>query len=188
MAQCSGWTRRHRHPVEENRVETILERDWRVLGFDLRLCSLYHQERRRFFERWNDLTAFLGVLLGSGTAISLLQSSPRLAVSIAFAMTVVQALNLVIGFSRRAWMHGDLYRSFIDLEIDWVKSTASPETLADLTVCRREVEKQEPAPMPYLVRRCHIELMRREGHPPDQWPPKLRAWQRAFAQFLPELR
>ena len=163
-------------------METRLEADWRVLGFDLRLSTQYHQVRRRFFERWNIRAAFLGVVLGSGAAVGILAEHPRAAVAIALALTVVQGLNLVIGFSRLAWLHGDLYRRFIDLEVQWLKTACTPEALASLTVARRVLEKEEPTPLPYLVRRCQIDVMRRDGNPENEWPVH-GFWQRALAQY-----
>ncbi len=164
-------------------TETTLERDWRELGFDLRLCSHYHLERKRFFDWWNHVSAFLAVLLGSATAVALLATNPKVAMVVAIAVTVIQGFNLVIGFSRQAWTHGDLYRQFIDLEIDWMKAEPSVKALSDLGAARRALEKTEPTPMPYLIRRCHIDIMRRDGNPKSEWP-RLGFWQRAFANYL----
>lgn len=166
--------------------ESELEREWRVLGFDLALCSHYHQEQRRFFERWNMAAAFFGVVLGSATAASLIKQMPDIAIVISLALTIIQGLNLVIGFSRMAWAHGDLYRRFIDLEMKWREAPRRKESLIELTNERRKIEQSEPTPMPYLVRRCQIDVMRREGYAKDQWP-RLHLVQRAFAQYLPSM-
>ncbi len=167
-------------------TETDLERGWRVLGFDLALGSHYHQERRRFFERWNMVSAFLGVVLGSATAASLIKQWPQAALVAALLLTFIQGLNLVIGFSRMAWTHGDLYRRFIDLEMKWRETSCSEKALIALGNERRRIEQGEPNPMPYLVRRCHIDVARREGYP-DAGCPKLGFFARRLAHYLPEL-
>ncbi|MFT3791557.1 MAG: hypothetical protein QM741_10850 [Rudaea sp.] len=166
--------------------ESELEKDWRVLGFDLALCSHYHQERRRFFERWNRATAFFGVIMGTATVSSLLGKLPDYAVAASVAVTIVQGLNLVIGFSRLAWLHGDFYRRFIDLEMKWRETQRSKAALNSLTNERRKIEQGEPPCLPYLVRRCQIELMRRDGYSMSE-APRLTLPQRFFAQYLPTL-
>lgn len=163
-----------------------LTSSWFEFGMALRLGCHYHQERRRFFERWNNLSAFAGVVFSSAALATFKTNNTEFAIWLTLFVAVVQAANLVVGFSRKAWNHGDLMKKFVDLEMEWRRADESVERLVELQAKRLELEKQEPTPMPYLVQRCHIDLMRRNGYPKEQWP-KLGWWKRMLAQYLPEL-
>lgn len=165
-----------------------LKEQWFALGFRLKLCGHYHLERRRFFERWNRIATFLSVVLGSGTALALVGNgeNKQLALWLAFAVTVVSAGNLVIGFARHAWEHAHLFGRFIDLENAWRRTPQSEAAYLDLMERKGELDKAEPTPMPYLITRCQIDVMRREGYKEAEWP-SLNWFQRTFAHYLPEM-
>lgn len=92
----------------------------------------------------------------------------------------------MVGFSRMAWTHGEFMRRFIDLENEWRRTEMSHDAYVRLENVRRDIEKDEPAPMPYLVELCHIAIMRRQGRPKDEWP-KLKSWQRHLANYWPSV-
>ena len=51
---------------------------------------------------------------------------------------------------------------------------------------RLAIEADEPPAVPYLVRRCHHELARRDGYEKGEegYPPEMGWFTRAFAQWL----
>jgi hypothetical protein len=165
------------------------EPSWYELGMGIKLSVHYHQERKRFFARWDNTSNLLGLLLSSGATIALWHDSSHsqgIALYLAFAVAVVQGFALVIGFSRKASQHNDFCRCYLDLLKKWTVAEESTEMYNNIESERLDIEKIEPTPMPYLVERCHIDLMRREGFPRDRWP-KLNLFKRAFAQYLPEI-
>lgn len=164
-----------------------LSQKWYALGFRLRLCSAYHLERRRFFENWNRLAQFLAIVLGSGACVALAGGyGTQPAIWLAASVSVLSAANLVIGFGRRSWEHARLHDQFIDLENAWRRADETQDAYNDLMERKRNLDKAEPVPMPYLITRCHIDLMRADGYQRKEWPP-LSWFQRLFANYLPEL-
>lgn len=163
-----------------------LSKQWHGLGFKLRLCSAYHLERRRFFEFWNRLAQFLAIALGSSACLALTGKGTQLAMWLTFDVTILSAANLVIGFGRRSWEHARLHDQFVDLENVYRRASCSVDSYNDLMERKRNLDKAEPVPMPYLITRCHIDLMRADGYEEETWP-KLRPWQRLLANYLPEL-
>lgn len=158
---------------------------WHALGFCLRLSSAYHLERRRFFEDWNRRGQFVSVVLGSAACVALSGGhGTSAALWLAFSATVLSAANLVIGFGRRSWEHARLHDQFVDLENQHRRESPTRDAYNDLMERRRNLEKTEPAPMPYLITRCHIGLMRADGYEQTQWP-QLSLFQRLFANYLP---
>jgi hypothetical protein len=167
-------------------AEGELSKQWFKLGFRLRLSSTYHLERRRFFEDWNRLTQFLAIVLGSGACVALVGKGTELAIWMTFGVTVLSAANLVIGFGRRGWDHARLHDQFVDLENAHRRATCSQDTYNDLMERKRNLDKAEPVPMPYLITRCQIDLMRADGYEVDRRP-KLHWAKRLFANYLPDI-
>lgn len=163
-----------------------LSKQWFALGFKLRLCSAYHLERRRFFEYWNRLVQFLAIVLGSGACVALTGKGTELAMWLTFGVTALSAANLVIGFGRRSWEHARLHDQFVDLENAHRREAPSTESYIDLMERKRNLDKVEPVPMPYLITRCHIDLMRADGYEEDKWP-RLHWCKRLLANYLPDL-
>jgi len=166
--------------------KTELSRQWFALGFKLRLCSAYHLERRRFFEFWNRLAQFLAIALGSSACLALTGKGTQTAMWLTFSVTILSAANLVIGFGRRSWEHARLHDQFVDIENAYRRATSSLDAYNDLMERKRNLDKAEPVPMPYLITRCHIDLMRADGHDEREWP-KLHWCKRLLANYLPEL-
>lgn len=164
-----------------------LRGEWFRTGMRIRLSSLYHLERRRFFEDWNRVTQFLSVVLGSGACVALVnETSKGAAIWLTFAVTVLSAANLVVGFGRRSWDHARLHDQFVDLESEQRRAECTKGSLNDITERKRNLDKAEPAPMPYLVTRCQIDLMRADGYESNEWP-KLHWFKRMAANYLPDL-
>ena len=170
-------------------TDDALADDWYKLGMRLRLSCMYHLERRRFFEDWNRITQFLSVVLGSAACVALVGDGDRSAwpvIWLTFFVTVMTAANLVIGFGRRSWEHARLHDQFVDLECAHRQSDISRQAFNALTERKRNLDKAEPASMPYLVTRCHIDMMRADGYAPEEWP-SLHWFKRLAANYLPDL-
>lgn len=163
---------------------TLTER-WHELYFDLRLSSRYHTERRRFFARLHHWFAAIAAILGSATFVALLTDAPKPLTLLLSAIVALGAgLDTVIGFAARAAAYGELARRFIELERQFIAANPDESKYAKILGERRLIEADEPPSMPLLVRRCHRDLMRQDGHPQSEWPPmgRLPRW---FAQVLP---
>lgn len=163
-----------------------LSRQWFSLGFKLRLSSTYHLERRRFFEDWNRWVQFLAIVLGSGACVALTGKGTEVAIWLTFGVTALSAANLVIGFGRRSWEHARLHDQFVDLENEHRRAVCSLDAYNDLMERKRNLDKVEPVPMPYLITRCHRDLMRADGYNEDALP-KLHWCKRLLANYLPDI-
>lgn len=163
-----------------------LSRKWYALGFRLRLCSAYHLERRRFFEDWNRIVQFFAVVLGSGACLALVGKGTEPALWLTFGVTVLSAANLVFGFGRRSWEHARLHDQFVDLENEHRRAAGTLDDFNDLMERKRNLDKVEPVPMPYLITRCQIDLMRADGYEREEWP-ELHWFKHALANYLPDI-
>lgn len=175
--------------AHERRTGLTLDERWVELCFDIRLSSLYHVERRRFFEHLHTAVASLSAILGSATVVALLADVPQgrqIAIVASGLVAIGAALDSVIGFSSKARTYADLVRRFIDLERAFLTTEPSETAYGDLLATRRAIEADEPPSVPYLVRRCHQELARRDGYKPGEegYPPQMNWFTRAFANWL----
>jgi len=129
------------------------------------------------------------LLLSSGAAVALNMDAcakNRVALWLTFIVAALQGLSLVIGFGRKAATHADYCRRFVDIEKKWRATHPTFDHCVALENEQRELEKEEPIPMPYLTTRTQIDLMRRDGYPKAEWP-KLHWAKRLLAQYLPEM-
>lgn len=165
---------------------TDLDIDWFQLGLRLRLCSAYHLDRRRFFEGWNRIAQFLGIVLGSGACVALIGQSTTAALWLTLGVTVLSAANLVIGFGRHSWEHARLHDQFVDLSNAHRRMECTQDNYNALMEQKGDIDKREPVPMPYLITRCHINLMRADGYPRNEWP-SLGRFKWLFANYLPDM-
>lgn len=142
-----------------------LDASWEGLLFDIRRAVRYHNRRRGFFDRLDQLTNVLALIFGSVSIYGVLaQSNHLLAVLSAAVVTVFSAFNLVIGSSQRARNHFDLARRFIDLEQRIVTSEPSARLLAKYTSERLSIEKDEPPVLHVLDCICYNEQGRAMGY------------------------
>lgn len=128
------------------------EREWWQLEYRLELNINYHAERRRFFETWTNSARALSLLAGSGAAIAIYRQFDLVAMTLAFAISALQAIDMAVGFSRKAYLHQDLANKYIDLRSKFLVADKKPAELAKLQFARSEIEKGEPPCKPYLVK------------------------------------
>lgn len=132
-----------------------LEDRWHNLLFGVRRSIRYHQRRRAFFDRLDQLSNMLSVILGSTAIYGVLGDDAKDVALIASALvTVMASINLVVGCSRRAREHADFARQFIELEKRMI-GKASEERLHEVTEARLSIEAGEPPVLHVLNVICH---------------------------------
>jgi hypothetical protein len=154
------------------------------LLFGIRRSIRYHNRRRAHFDRINNLSSFVSVLFSSAAIASLLASGGRAFLLVAAALvSLVSAVNLVVGASRRAREHSDFAKRFVILERDLAGvSNPTDEDIRRWTQRRLDIEADEPPVLKVLDSICHNEQVRSMGYDAQQYVPITRL-QRALAQF-----
>ena len=162
----------------------------RRLLWGVRRSVRYHDRRHGFHERFHAAVIFFAMVGGSATVVAfgtaIGESLPlELRLLPAALVTVLSAIDLVVGTMRKAWLHADLKRRFIEIERDALRAGADApdEVLLELEARRLQVETDEPPVLRVLDAICHNELLRAEGYPRDRQVP-IGFWQRRFAQFF----
>lgn len=154
------------------------------LLFDIGRSVRYHNRRRAFFDRIDRLANMLSVIFGSTAVYGVLaQDHQALALTAAALVTVLSAINLVVGSSQKARAHADFARRFIELEKRMIGVPADSVELSEIWRDRLSIEADEPPVLNILNVICHNEQMRSMGYPGKKMA-SLRWWQRAFAQII----
>jgi hypothetical protein len=160
-----------------------LDKRWYRELFGVRRSIRYNARRRAFFDRLDQLTNMLAVIFGSAAVYGVLDSDHHtIALVASGVVTVISAINLVVGSSQRARKHDDLARQFTVLEREMI-GEVSEDRLAYMKRARLEIEAEEPPVMHVLNCICHNEQMRAEGYPKEDLA-NIRWWQRAFSQVV----
>ena len=97
--------------------------DWikrHELLFRVRLSSLYHRKRERFFDLLDRWFKFATVVLGAASIARVLDLNPISRDVILAVITMCGALSLVFSFSERARRHSDFAKDYGSLESDIV--------------------------------------------------------------------
>lgn len=158
------------------------------LLFGINRSARYHSHRRRFYESWNTATVALAVLGGSSAAVAFFSTPASSWLGAAFAgvVALASALDLAVGTSRCANLHGDLARRFIALEQRFAHGrNLEDEEFEQLTRMRLEIESGEPPVLRLLDVICHYELLRALGD--QRRPPRIPLWRRVLAPWLSQL-
>ena len=150
----------------------------------------YHVRRRGFYERTHAGVLFLALVFGSATIAAFSAEFGKdwplwLKLLPAALASVLSAADLIFGSSRKAWLHADLARPFIDLERELARTRGEvAEALIAETADRRlSIEADEPPVLRVLDTLCHNELTRAMGYPRDQQI-RVAFWQRLCAPFF----
>ena len=161
-----------------------IETGWHKMQFDIRRSIRYHNRRCAHFDRLDKLTNMVSIVFGSAAVFGVLERDYQaLALTAAALVTIISAVNLVVGSSLRARDHADFARWFVELEKELVGSEPSPATLKHLTIRRLEIEANEPPVLRVLDCLCHNEEMRAQGYPVEQLA-RIRWWQALLAPLL----
>ena len=132
--------------------------------FGVRRSIIYHTMRRRLFESLHTISTALTLISGSAAFAGATQQRPQLALWAAAVVMVLSALDLVIGFNRRALIHTDLAQRFAQLEREMVeheREEAIPRDVERTFIVRRlEIEQAEPPVLTIVNLLAHNELVR----------------------------
>lgn len=140
------------------------------LLFGVRRSVRYHMRRCRFFDQFHSFTNAIGVMAGSTAVLSAFQNHPHMAAFLAGLVAVTSAIDLVVGTGAKARLHNELAKKFILLEKEiTLKGEPTGGDLREFTSHRLEIEAEEPPILRTLDRLCHNELLRAEGHPPEEF-------------------
>lgn len=155
------------------------------LLFGVRRSVRYHVRRRMFFDRLNLSASAASVIFGSAAMAAMLSNLGTEWVVLATGIvTILSAINLVVGSSRMARLHADLAKRFIDLEKRIVVAGEKAEaSLLEFQAERLDIEMEEPPVLRVLDTLCHNELMRSMGYPASSLV-QVAWWQRWPAQFI----
>ena len=167
-------------------TDKILRDDYSDLLFGVRRSIRYHVRRRGFFECLNTLSTAMALIFGSATIATLIGSQGTYWTLAAVGIvTITSAINLVVGSTRRAQLHWDLARKFLDLEKELISQgdLVTRDKFASLIARRLDIEADEPPKLLVLDTLCHNELMRAMGYPKDEYVP-VKWYQRWLAHFL----
>ena len=147
--------------------QSDIQRAWYQEHFAIQRSIKYHTRRQAFYDSWNNITNAVSILLGAGTVAAsahALRLADVLSVVFPIVITIFSTLNLVWGTTRRARLHNELYRRFIELERRMVSSS-----VVDAHACRifrgerLAIEADEPPTMFVLRILCHNEVVRAHG-------------------------
>ncbi len=105
-------------------------------------------------------------------------------------VSIVAAIDLVVGNADKARLHHDLSKRFIALEKEVVSEREpTADDLSLWTATRLEIESEEPPVKRVLDVMMHNELLRAMGYDQDSGQyVKLGTFQRLFAQLFDEKR
>lgn len=156
------------------------------LLFGVQRSIRYHNRRRRFFDRFDMSVNATSLMLGSATVYGVLSSAEneKIALIAACLVSIVSAINLIIGSARQARLHSDLSKRFIRLEKKIIKvPTPKDEEIYFWTELRLDIETEEPPVLHVLDMICHNELLRAKGYSKEHFA-NIACYQRWFAQIM----
>jgi hypothetical protein len=154
------------------------------LLFTIRKSIRYHNVRRQFFERLHSITSALCVNFGTATMFALFfNAGAYWAAGAAALVTLLSALDLVIGTSTRVRLHHDLARRFIGLE-KLIIHKLHPNALdiRHWEAERLDIQADEPPARQVLDAMIYNELLQAYGANAGQLI-EVRWYQRWLAQF-----
>jgi len=164
------------------------ESKWADALFGVRRAIRYHNARRAFFDGLGDWTNFLTIICG-GCVVFFVSASlaTRSTAAIVFGalISVLTAVDLVVGFAVKARTHADLSRRFCELERDMLLLAGQPseEDLRDILRRRLDIEADGPFILRVLEATCHNEVARTMGWPSTDLA-EIGFWQDVCKQFF----
>jgi hypothetical protein len=170
-------------PAEKMTSEIGSER-WKFL-FGVRRSIRYHLLRLRHYELFHAWVNGVNVVAGSTAFGTLIGPGNHyyVATSAALIVTVLSALDLIIGTSGKARLHKDLANDFIALEKEiLLAGHLTEDRLRELEAKRLDIETKEPPILRALNRVCHNEEARAQGCEDQSLP--LYPYQRALSQWI----
>jgi hypothetical protein len=160
--------------------------------FDIRRAIRYHERRKSFFYRVQNIASFFTIIMAGVVIMDAVKKgvTPEWMVYVGVSAALLSALDLVIGFSRRAEIHSQLREKFAELEIDIVIGPPIGDVWIDYQKRRLFIEKDEPATYFIIDGLCRNELLIADGFSPKDKKEakhfaKINFFQRITAQIWP---
>jgi hypothetical protein len=173
----------------EKRRETM-DKKIKDFLFDVRRSVRYHRHRQRHYVRLHTITTAGSLVMGASVVATLLSGYDNIALAAGVTITILSAIDLIIGFARMARTHDDLARRFIMLEKDAVTlGELATESYAKLWSERLMIEADEPPILRVLDSICYNEMLRSEGYDKNEFV-IIGCWQKLFSNwfdFKPDL-
>lgn len=172
-------------PASEE-VETALH----YLSFGLAVSLRYHAKRWRWFEGLHNLAAATSILSATAAFATVISEYGDVGKWIAINLAAVTALDLVMGFGRRATTHSELYQRFSALAAEIARAPSiSAADVRNWTADRLLLEASEPPSLGTLNVICHNEEVEARGLG-DEHLRRLNILDRCLAQVgsLPRIR
>lgn len=140
------------------------------LEFGVDVSLRYHAKRRAWYEAWHNFGMAAAVLSATAAFATVLKNSET-GKWIALGLAAITAMDLIVGFNRKASIHTDLYQRFSAL-LEQIVSEPNPDS-AQVRIwraARTRIEADEPPQKSTLNVICHNEaaVVRRVG-PEDQY-------------------
>lgn len=135
------------------------------LLFDVRRSARYHDRRRAFFERLQQINSGMTILLSGSVLFEIARpgETPWWMYALAVTAALLSAWDIVVGYGRMADRHRDLRIRWCSMEIDMLD--ADPKTgWSDFARRRLDIEKDEPPVYRALDVLCHNELLVADNH------------------------
>jgi len=149
----------------------MTERTLYQIDLDVRFSARYHHLCERMFLTMNDATTFLSLIFGSGAVIAILQQSTIVTVAMAFIVALANAINLTVGYVRKAYVHRDLYRRYQELAAEISATTPQP---ANAESAYLKIERDDPPIIESMRKIAQIENLRTNGHSEEISRPELK--------------
>jgi hypothetical protein len=159
------------------------------LLFGVRRSVRYHDRRRAFYERCHQVTSVLTILM-AGSVLFELGKTGEVAgwlKAISVLAALMAALDMVVGYAKRAINHGGLRERFALLEIAMIDGGIDEDTWLKHQRERLMIEKDEPPIYKVLDLLCHNELAEAEGYKRSDSPEcffTANWWQRFTSQIF----
>lgn len=167
----------------ETETTAPLNDRWNDMLFGVRRSVRYHMRRQAFFDRLDQFSNMMSVILGSAAIYGVMeQSAKALAIAASALVTILASINLVIGSSSRARAHSDFMRRYVELEKAML-APRSEECLIKVASARLTIEAEEPPVLHVLNCICHNETMRAMGYKKEQLA-KIGWFQRLVSQLF----
>lgn len=126
-------------------TDSDLENGFSTLRYLTAISVDYHSRRTAFFEAWNNRILAIGLILGSGAAVTVFEGShANYGAGAAFLIAVLNSISLVMGVGNKARSHSDLRRQYIDIENLLSDGGDTQDKLNEIQKKKRIIEKDEP--------------------------------------------
>jgi hypothetical protein len=153
------------HEEAANKLTAHEQQELEDLVFAIKRSIRYHNHRRLFFDRFDKFVKIFSLVTGSAAFATAVGSHHGLTVTFAALVSILSALNLVVGPAQAARLHEELARRFANLEYD-IKRAGQRNSgqLDTFAADRLAIESDEPPALRVLDTICHNELCRALGY------------------------